>query len=91
MIAYSKKYNPYGLGTVFATNDDWGLVQNSLRNSNLDYERPADGWSASFVVDNKKFRGKGWNIPMETLEFLIRERNIKMVSYVISGINDRYC
>lgn len=76
MIAYIRQTSRYG--TIFATKDEWALVQNSLRSSYENYEEPCLGWAATFTVGflKKKYHGLGWNVPTAALDFVIRDRNV---------------
>lgn len=64
---------------VFATEEDWGLVQNSFELSGIYYEKPARGWAAEFVVNEKTYSGRGWYAP-DTISFVKQHRNASRVT-----------
>jgi 3',5'-cyclic AMP phosphodiesterase CpdA len=69
MIAITKDY-----GTILATDDEWGLVQNSLALSGEVADYNTDGWETPFTVNGERYRGRGWHIPRRVGVFILEHR-----------------
>lgn len=69
MIAYSHD-------TIFATYDEWGLVQNSAILFDSHYLNQNIGWHVRFLVNGKEYHGRAWSFCRSTIvEFIIRRLN----------------
>jgi hypothetical protein len=66
MIAYDN-------GTVYATSEDWGLVQNSLALSGQCHDY-AEGWSCTFKVGGILYSGFGWSVRSQAAHFVGEHR-----------------
>lgn len=72
MIAHDKE------NTIYATLDDWSLIQNSAKLAAYRYiNNPPEGWCCEFYVKDQRYIGKGWTFSNpEIFNFITNHRKV---------------